>query len=211
MNSNESTKTPTTTKGRRTLPLALAGAGLAVTGLALAPSIASAQTDETTPESTIEEAAPSFENFLAPLVADGTITQEQADTIAESLADRGFGRGHHRHAFRAGESEVVTELLGLTEAEIRTEIQAGSTLAEVAEANGVATQTLIDALVTEHQEHLDQAVTDGRLTEEQAAERSADLEERVTARVNGEFAANRGSGHGRRGFGPAADADTVDA
>lgn len=210
MNSNQNTES-TTTKKRRTLPFALAGAGLAMTGLAFAPAIASAQTDDTTPGSTIEETAPSFENFLAPLVEDGTITQDQADSIAESLAERGFGRGHHRHGFRAGESEVVTELLGLTEAEIRTEIQAGSTLAEVAEANGVATQTLIDALVTEHQEHLDQAVTDGRLTEPEAAERSADLEERVTARVNGESEGRGGPGQGRRGFGPAAEADTVDA
>ncbi|NNF53155.1 MAG: hypothetical protein HKN03_01805 [Acidimicrobiales bacterium] len=208
---NTDKKTETSSKGRRILPFALAGAGMAMTGLAFAPAIASAQTDDTTPESTVEEATPSFENFLGTLVEDGTITQEQADSIAESLAERGFGRGHHRHGFRAGESEVVTELLGLTEAEIRTEIQAGNTLAEVAEAQGVPTQTLIDALVTEHQEHLDQAVTDGRLTEEEAAERSADLEERVTARVNGELEGRGRPGHGRRGAGPVADADTVDA
>jgi hypothetical protein len=54
---------------------------------------------------------------------------------------------------------------------------------------------LRDALVAEATAHLDEAVENGRLTEAEAAERAADLTERITARVNGEHPA-RGEGDG---------------
>jgi len=48
----------------------------------------------------------------------------------------------------------------------------------------VAVNTLIDALVAAAQERITQAVTDGDLTQEQADERLADLQTRITDRVN---------------------------
>ena len=65
----------------------------------------------------------------------------------------------------------------------------------MAAANDVDVQTVIDALVAEATAHLDEAVENGRLTEAEAAERAADLTERITARVNGEHPA-RGEGDG---------------
>ena len=53
-----------------------------------------------------------------------------------------------------------------------------------AEANDV--QVVIDALVAEVAGHLDLAVEDGRLTEDEAAARLAEMAERVTDRVHGE-------------------------
>jgi hypothetical protein len=47
-------------------------------------------------------------------------------------------------------------------------------------------QTVIDALVAAANDSLDAAVESGDLTEAEAAERSADLEARITAHVNGE-------------------------
>lgn len=60
----------------------------------------------------------------------------------------------------------------------------GTTLADVAEAQGVAVGTLVDALVTAAQERTAKAVEGGTLTQEQADERLADLEERITERIN---------------------------
>jgi hypothetical protein len=48
----------------------------------------------------------------------------------------------------------------------------------------VAVNTLIDALVAAAQERITQAVTDGDLTQEQADERLADLQTRITDPVN---------------------------
>jgi hypothetical protein len=83
-------------------------------------------------------------------------------------------------------TDAVAEALGITEDELREAVQGGATIAEVAEANGVEVQTVIDALVADATAHLDEEVAEGDLTEEQATERKAELEERITAMVNRE-------------------------
>lgn len=128
--------------------------------------------------------------ILAPLVDDGTLTQEQADKVVETLtaagpAGRGGpgGRGRHGHARREGVDAAATAL-GMTAEELRTELRSGSTIAQVAEAKGVELQTVIDAMVAEVKEELDEAVTAGRITQEKADERLASATERITERVN---------------------------
>lgn len=121
---------------------------------------------------------------LDEMVTDGVITAEQADAVAAHLAqsapDRGGVHGRRGHHANFG---TVTELLGIDGETLRTELQGGSTLAEVAEANGVSTDELVDALVADAMEHLDAAVENGRLDQAEADERAADLEERITERV----------------------------
>ena len=129
---------------------------------------------------------------LQPLVDDGTIDAGQADAVSAFLAEQwnehsgGRGGPGHRGGPRHEAVETVAEVLGIDADTLGEELRAGSSLAEIAEANGVDAQTLIDALVAEAQTKLDEAVADGRIDEDEAAERSADLDERVTARVNGE-------------------------
>ena len=128
---------------------------------------------------------------LQNLVDDGTITSEQADAVAADLAadrpargDHG-GFGHHGRGGHPGfDGEVVADLLGVTPEELRDALRDGQSIADVAAANGVDVQTVIDALVAEAETHHDQAVTDGRLTQDEADERLADITERVTEMVN---------------------------
>jgi hypothetical protein len=47
-------------------------------------------------------------------------------------------------------------------------------------------QTVIEALVTEATAAIDQGVTNGRIDAERAEEMKANLEDHITARVNGE-------------------------
>jgi hypothetical protein len=72
----------------------------------------------------------------------------------------------------------------MTEAELRTALEGGSTLAKVAEGKGVPLDTLITALVDAEKTRIAQDVTDGRLTQAQADARLADVTQRVTDRVN---------------------------
>lgn len=130
---------------------------------------------------------------LQELVDAGTITAAQADAVTEHLVaqapERGELRGGHRggRGHRPGmDGEVVAELLGIDAADLRSGLRDGQSIAELAEANGVDVQTVIDALVDEAASHLDLAVENGRLTEDEAAEKLVDVTERVTARVNGE-------------------------
>lgn len=149
-------------------------------------------TDEDTDER--PDRAERLRDALQPLVDDGTITAAQADAVATYLDERAPGRpdrrggpGHgHRHGLPGADGEVVAGVIGIDVETLREELRSGSSIAEIAEANGVDTQTVIDALVDEAQAHLDLAVESGRLTEDEAAERAADIEERVTDRINGE-------------------------
>ena len=134
---------------------------------------------------------------LQPLVDDGTLDAAQADAVATYLAnewtDRGGpggpgGRGGPGHRARPLLESIDTavEVLGIDAETLRDELRAGNSLADIAEANGVDPQTLIDALVAEAEAMLDQAVADGRIDAEVADARRADLDERIAARVAGE-------------------------
>lgn len=135
---------------------------------------------------------------LDPLVADGTISSDQADAVTEQLLDSvpdfrsHIGDGHRHPRFggpvgRGAVSDAVTDLLGLDAETVRAELRDGSTLAELAEANGVSTETLVDTLVAEAADRLDAAVESGRIDADRAAEFEASLEEQITKRVNGEL------------------------
>ena len=190
----------------------------AVQAVATAPAIAPAAD----PAATQDAAAPDadrptpFADVLAGLVTDGTLTQEQADKVATALeAARpdhgGPGLGGGGHGRGGPRIEAVATALGITPEALRTEIQAGKTIAEIATANGVAVQTVIDVLVADAKDHIAQAVTDGKLTQAEADTKLAAVEQRVTDMVNNPLPA-RGPGHGGPGHGgPGEPTDEVPA
>ncbi len=161
--------------------LALGGLGFA--GPALADDEAS-----TTRQDRIRDA-------LAGLVDDGSITDAQAHEVATTLAESGPGGDEGRAgAGRLGLSAAATAL-DLTEDELREALRADDTsLADVARAQGVEVDELVDALVAAQQERIGLAVEDGDLTQEEADERLADLEERVSERVNSDHRGQHGPG-----------------
>ncbi len=206
--------TPNTTPKRSVVRNGLAGVAIGtaalVGGLTVLPSFASAQ--ETEPETTVPESteAPESDEATRPsdvldeLVAEGVITQAQADTITERMqAARAEFRTNRGHRGYPG-AEVVTELLGLTQAEIREAFQAGTTLAELAEAQGIATDDLVDALVAEAEAKVAEKLEAGDITQERADSILDGLEEKIEDRVTAE----RPIREGRRGRGgpPAAEA-----
>ena len=172
-----------------------AGFAFGVPGLssAASPGVV-AQVDETEPVDA--EAASGLRDLLQPLVDDGTITATQADAVTAHLQanrpERGerhggpFGHGHGPLGrFLAESSDALTELLGIDEATLLQELRDGSSLAEIATANGVEVQTVIDTLVATATEQIDQSVADGEIDEARAEELKATLVERMTDRVNG--------------------------
>jgi polyhydroxyalkanoate synthesis regulator phasin len=122
---------------------------------------------------------------LAGLVDDGSLTQDQADEVAATLAESGLGGPGGRGGHGPGmDLSVAAETLGLSEEDLRTALEAdGATLAQVAEDQGVEVDALVDALVAAGEERIADAVADGRITQEEADERLADLEARITERV----------------------------
>lgn len=190
-----------------TKKLAAAGVAgvLSVTGLAVvAAPLASAATatEEGAQSTTIGDRLQAIRDALAGLVTDGTITQEQADQVATTLDESDALRGHGGHGghHRGGGGlhlDAAAEVLGITTEELRTALSVeGTTLADVAAAEGMETATLVDALVAEGTERIDEAVTDGRITQEHADEGIAALPERVAALIDQEPRFRRGPGHG---------------
>jgi len=205
---------------RKSVAAAAMAASLTVGGAAgvavFTPTLSGAQTDDTTTETEPETDRPvvtaKITESLAPLVADGTITQAQADAVAAHLADQLPMRHRGGFGLRAGFGEEVAEVLELTVDDLRTRLQGGESLADIAEAEGVDVQAVVDAVVAVHQEHLDEAVADGRITQEQADERAATLEEHAQDIVEGTFegrmGGRRGPGGHRHGLGMGGDTDT---
>lgn len=154
-----------------------------------------------------------MKNRVDAAVEAGQLTEEQARQLKEridsdelpllGLAPRAhWGLGLHRHGSgHFGRGEVfgaAASHLGLTEAELRRQLE-DKTLAEVAKDRGKSVSGLVDAMVSAAEKSIDQAVEDGKLTTEQAAELKDGLEERMTDLVNGEL--GHGPGFHGRGFG----------
>ena len=137
---------------------------------------------------------------LAPLVTDGTITQAQADKVIDAIDAAGPNRDGRGGGKRA---ELVASTIGITVDQLRTELGTDKSVADVAKAHGVDPQKVIDALVADATTHIDQAVTDGKLTAAQAATEKSTLVDRITKRVNKAGFPGRGpggrGGHGRHG------------
>ena len=121
-----------------------------------------------------------------------TLPDRMAELVDRTLPERGEGHGGRGGMGRFVDG-VAAQVLGLTTDELREQLRSGKTLAEVATDQGVDRQTLVDALVASATERLAQAVTDGKITQEQADERAADLPEMIEKLVDGELR------HGGRG------------
>lgn len=147
----------------------------------------STDTSSDTTDEFAAEPGSHIQEVLAPLVAAGTITQAQADAVVDALvaARPQGGPGHHghhgHHGLRGAKLETVAEALGITVEELRTELQAGQSIADVA---GDQTQAVIDALVAEATARIEQGVADGRLTREEADAKLAEVTEKITELVN---------------------------
>jgi hypothetical protein len=174
---------------RKTIAAAtIAVSGLGVLGLG-ATTMAGAEED-----SSDDEGGGWVQDALSGLVEDVTLDQEQADAVEDALRDarpdHGFGgivgpRGAVLGL--GGDLSTVAESLGIDEDELRSALEDGRTIAEVAEEEGVEVADVVDDIVAAQRERLDEAVADEHLTQEDADALLDGAEERVTAFVNGEM------------------------
>ena len=88
-----------------------------------------------------------------------------------------------RH-LRHHEFKVAADTIGVKPAELRSDIKGGQSVADVASAKGVSVDTVVNALVNDASAKIDQAVTNGKLTQAQADAAKAKLPTLVTKLVN---------------------------
>jgi hypothetical protein len=114
---------------------------------------------------------------------------------------KGFGFGRGLGAQAGGDLSAAATYLGITPAALKADLQSGKTLAQVADAtSGKSAAGLIDALVASEKSKLDAAVSAGKLTAAQEQTLLANVQQRVTALVNGTRPSVPGPGKGF-GFG----------
>ncbi|MEO5839773.1 MAG: hypothetical protein ABIQ73_20765 [Acidimicrobiales bacterium] len=181
--------------------LALGLIGGTAAGFALGtPGISSAQTDTTTPSATASAAtkpdrAAKLQETLKPLLDNGTLTQAQVDAVVAAL-NAAEPAGGHRGGSRGGGADlsVAATTIGVTAEELRTALQSGQSIADVATAKGVAPQAVIDAMVAAMNQRLAESVTAGKLTQAKADELAASAATRIADVVNGVAKPGRGLG-----------------
>jgi len=79
--------------------------------------------------------------------------------------------------------DVLADLTGLTTDEIAAERAEGNSIADIAEANGVSSEAVVDGALDARKAILDAKVADGTITQEQADLAWERMTERVTERV----------------------------
>jgi len=142
-------------------------------------------------------------------VANGQLTQEQADAmlvlmkanVTERLNGQlsprgggfGFRGGMGNHAGMMGgrwggpEDSLVTvvaEKLGLTPAELATELQAGKSVADVAQEKNISVGTIAEAVLAPRTERLNELVAAGQLTQEEVDNYLSNRRVEVIERLN---------------------------
>ena len=136
-------------------------------------------------------------------VAAGTLTKEQGDAAKKRLENAnglpllGLGRGPHvagpidrglvRPGFGFGRGKSLSSaatFLGLSDADLRTQLRNGKSLADIAKDKGKSTADLKAAMKSAITSELDQAVKDNKLTADQQTKILADIDARLDDLIN---------------------------
>ncbi len=139
-------------------------------------------------------------NRVDQAVEDGRLSKAEGDALKARINSGefplfgvprgpGFGFkdfGPEPHVFPGPDHLLSTaaDYLGLTQAQLRTQLDSGKTLAEIAKDRDKSVDGLVDKLVADKTARIDEAVRDGRLTRAQANEIEADLRKAMTDFVN---------------------------
>ncbi len=155
-------------------------------------------------------------------VAAGEHTQAEADAklaefktrVTEMVNRTGLPRhgGRDGHGGRGGHGPAkfatanLAQVLNLTEAEMKSQLKSGKSLAQIAEAQNVDIADVKEVLTSDFKAHLDKEVAAGEHTQAEADAKLAEFKTRLDDMVNrmrvpGDHEGGRGHG-GRHGHGP---------
>jgi hypothetical protein len=158
-----------------------------------------------------------IQDALGPLVTAGTLTQAQADAVAQALQNakpalgRGPGPGHLGGGVIGEGLDTIAKAIGVTTDELRTALAGGQSIADYAKSKNVDVQKVIEAVVADAKTRLDQAVASGRITQAQADAHLTEETQEITDMVNGTLPLRPFGGHrdrGRKGEAPGDDETT---
>ncbi len=147
-----------------------------------------------------------YQDQLSQAVKSGKLTQAQANKIQQRIAKRQlapigfahrgfFGRGPGGRGFGAGIRarglDAAAKYLGLTDAQLLTQLRSGKSLAQIATAQNKSVSGLTSTLKADIKTRLDKAVAAKNLTSAQEQKILSRLDQRLNTLVN-----RKGLGHG---------------
>lgn len=178
--------------------LAIASLALAVAVFGSAFAVGSAFADTTNAAD---------KNPAAVTSAASTVAGKDANTTGTKTEKTGKDARQHRgggHLRAAWNSTELAKLLGLPEDELKTQLKAGKSLADIAGVQGVDTQKVQDLILASLTEQLDSRLADGKITQAQYDAQKAKLADRAADALTRAFSGKGGGdlrGHGGRGGG----------
>ena len=152
--------------------------GAAVLGIT---GIASAQVGQQSKVVAVAAAADSTDstNSSDSTVTDGAVSSSAIDGAASAVTD-----APEMHADRPSPLVAAAKALNMTEAELKAELTAGKSVADVAKAKNIDIDTVIAALTAEFKAHLAEEVASGEHTQAEADAKLVEFKTRVTTMVN---------------------------
>jgi hypothetical protein len=148
-----------------------------------------------------------LEDRVDAAVAAGRLTKAQGEELKQRIESDDFplfgppvlGVAHIGPFFHG--LDAAADYLGLTDSELRTQLNSGKTLAEIAKSQDKSVDGLIAALRADAKKKLDAAVAAGRLTKADEEQILSDLDQRLKDLVNARLTLRFHDDHrGFRGF-----------
>ena len=156
-----------------------------------------------------------------PLVASAQSGSDDGNEIIDAdngkeTAGHSNGKGKKDKSPRNGKKfhvmGEVMESLGLDKTDLRDGIKAGQTFGEIAEANGISSETVVQTIVDVLTDKLNEAVSEGKITGDEALEKASHIQERAEETVNNPIGDGKGKKekdnslrNGKHGKGPLSD------
>lgn len=132
--------------------------------------------------------------------AQGQAMKARIDAGGVPILGLGRGPGHHGPPGALGKHRglaAAAEYLGMTDAQLKTALNGGKTLAQVANSKSKSVDGLVNAMVADAKANLAEAVKAGRLTQAESQAMQADLKARITDMVNSARFEHRDRGESR--------------
>lgn len=158
--------------------------GLAGAAVGVGSMVNAQETDDTTDDTVVDDTTDDTRTEDVDEPADDPFVDDSDSTVDAAEDGDGEGRRGRRGGRNGVSSDTVIEALGITEDEYDASRDAGLTITEIAEQEGVAIDTVVAALVADVEEHLAEHVADGDLTEDEAAEKLVSATERIEDKVD---------------------------
>jgi ribosomal protein S20 len=133
---------------------------------------------------------------VAAALTGGSVLGATAVAGAQTDGDRPPAEADRPPGGHGPGLDAAAQALGLSADDLRSKLEGDKTIAQVAQEQGVDVQAVITSMVADATAHIDQGVQEGRLTADQAKERKANLQDRITRLVNEGKPKGEGRGHG---------------